>query len=372
MSPTLQLGLERVRRIHMKVFFVIALFALLGACVPSATDVARANPTDTPAPTSTGGVTPPQQTPTASSILTPVPSTRTVLPRTNSPTALPSFSHLFVIIFENHEYTSIAGNTNAPYFNSLAAQYGLATRFYAATHPSLPNYIALTAGSNYGITSDCTDCYLNVANLADQIEASGRTWRAYYESMSTSCYTGSSSSNAGGTYAQKHDPFIYFDDIRNNSTRCANIVPLTNLDADLASGAYNLMWITPNMCNSMHDCNVATGDAWLKNIAPKILNSAAFRDNGALFVTFDEGSTNNGCCTHAAGGRVFTIVAGPRAKRGFQSAQPYDHYSLLATIEDAWGMPRLQNAACACSPNLSEFFTPDALFIPTLFNHALD
>lgn len=326
----------------------LCLFLFLFACAPAPTvlppivnvtsvsETVKTSPTFTPSPLT----------------MTPAPLTRTVTP-TN---ALPNFSHIFVIIFENKSYSDIFGNSNAPFFNLLAAQFGLATRFYAVTHPSLPNYIALTAGSPYSITSDCTNCFLPVQNLADQVEASRRTWRAYFESMPSPCYRGNSQGIAP-LYAQKHNPFIYYDNIRNNPARCANLVPLTNLDADLASGAYNLMWITPNMCNSMHDCSVATGDKWLKQIAPKILSSDAFRNNGALFVLFDEGLTNAGCCTHATGGQVFSIVASPLAKRGFQSANAYDHYSLLATIEDAWNLPRLQYAACPCTRTLGEFFS---------------
>src|SRR5579872_1226542 len=139
--------------------------------------------------------------------------------------SMPSFSHIFIIVIENTEYSSIIGNPAAPYFNSLATTYGLATQYYAIRHPSLPNYMALTGGSTFGIKSDCHLCYKNATNIADQIEASGRTWRAYMENMPAPCYIGDS---PDGLYVQKHDPFIYYNDIRLNTARCtADVVPFT-------------------------------------------------------------------------------------------------------------------------------------------------
>src|SRR5579863_5281957 len=208
---------------------------------------------------------------------------------------LPSFSHIFIIVLENTEYSDIIGNPSAPYFNSLASQYGLATQYYAIRHPSLPNYMALTGGSTFDIKSDCRLCYKNATNITDQIEASGRTWRAYMESMPTPCYIGDS---PDGLYAQKHDLFIYYNDIRLNTPRCtADVVPFTQFSVDLSNNALpNYAWITPNMCDDAHDCPLSVADAWLSQVVPTILNSSAYQDNGLLFITMDEGTTNLGCC----------------------------------------------------------------------------
>ncbi|HXM51987.1 MAG TPA: alkaline phosphatase family protein [Candidatus Binatus sp.] len=254
---------------------------------------------------------------------------------------------------ENEESNSLIGNSAAPYINGLAASYGLATQYYAISHPSLPNYLTLTAGSTFGISSDCTTCWVGATSLADQIEASGRSWKAYLEDMPSACFIGDAY-----PYMQKHNPWIYYNDVRTNAPRCnAHVVPFSQLGADLGAGSVpNYVWITPNMCNDMHDCSIATGDTWLSRQVPAILNSTAFRNGGVLFITWDEGSTNAGCCTNAAGGRVATLVISPMARTGFQSSVAETHYSLLKTIEDSWNLPRLGGAGCACTVAMSEYF----------------
>jgi hypothetical protein len=163
--------------------------------------------------------------------------------------------------------------------------------------------------------------------------------------------------DSGRLYRQKHNPFIYFDDIRLDPARCNKIVPFTEFAADLlGSTVPAFAWITPNMCNDMHDCSVATGDAWLQTWVPQILAAPAWQDNGVLFITFDEGTTNLGCCTYAAGGRVVTLVISPLGKPAYQSGIAYDHYALLRTIENAWNLPELAHASCACSLPMADFF----------------
>jgi hypothetical protein len=258
---------------------------------------------------------------------------------------------VFIIVMENNEYGNIIGSSSAPYINSLANQYSLATQYYAITHPSLPNYLALTAGSTFGITSDCTSCWINATNLADQIEGSGRTWKAYMESMPAPCTVSDT-----GLYAQRHDPWVYYNDIRTNAARCAaHVVPYTQLGTDIANGTVpNFVWITPNVCDDMHDCSVSTGDTWLSQNVPTILNSSAFKNGGVLFLVWDEGTTNAGCCGNASGGHIANLVISPLARAGFKSTTPEDHYSLLATIEDAWGLARLNFAAGAAA--MREYF----------------
>ncbi|HEX3629756.1 MAG TPA: alkaline phosphatase family protein [Candidatus Dormibacteraeota bacterium] len=313
-----------------------------------------ANPTPTPSPTpalvaaSTAGSTaagqpvvhhapPPPQAPPAP-----------------PPPGVPAFSHVFVIVMENHEYSSVIGSGAAPYINSLAASYGLATNYYAASHPSLPNYLALTAGSTFGIASDCTTCFVGATNIADQVEASGRTWKAYMEDMPSPCYTGASS----GNYAMKHDPFMYYNDIRTDAARCAaHVVPFTQFSADMSSGNVpNFVWITPNMCNDMHDCSVATGDSWLRGVVPSITGSAAFRNGGVLFITWDEGSSSAGCCGDSSGGQVATLVISPRAISGYRSGAAENHYGLLRTIEDAFRLAHLNAASWTSNVPLREYF----------------
>ena len=275
-------------------------------------------------------------------------------PPAPAPAAVPAFSHIFVIVMENHEYGAVVGRPDAPYVNSLAAAYGLATNYYAASHPSLPNYFALTAGSTFGIASDCTTCFVSATNIADQVETSGRSWKAYMEDMPAPCYMGA----AAGNYAMKHDPFMYYTDVRNNPVRCAaHVVPFTQFAVDMSTGQVpSFVWITPNMCNDTHDCPVSTGDAWLGTIVPRITGSAAFRDGGVLFITWDEGSSNASCCGDAWGGHVATLVISPRSIRGFRSGVAENHYSLLRTIEDGFGLAHLGAAGWSSSVPLREYF----------------
>jgi phosphatidylinositol-3-phosphatase len=309
--------------------------------------------------TSTLVATPAPVTPTAIDTSAPAgqgapPPTSTILPSATPDTqGIPVFKHIFVIVLENKEKIHVIGNATAPYFNQLAQQYASAANFYAIRHPSLPNYLALTGGDTFNVTSDCTGCFRDVDNLASQLDAAGRSWKAYMESMPGPCFVG----DAPPLYEQKHNPFIYFDAVRNNPTLCNQIVPLTDFAVDLQTGSVpDFVWITPNMCNDMHDCPVRTGDAWLQTWVPPILGSQAWQDQGVLFIVFDEGDTAAGCCTYAQGGNVASLVISPLAKPGFVSPVPYDHYSLLRTIEVAWGLPLLGQAACDCTPLMADFF----------------
>jgi len=297
------------------------------------------HPQPTPTPLSTP---PPTPTPAATPLPTPTPI---------GSGTLPNFSHVFLIVMENEESTGVMGNNAAAYINTLATGHGLATQYFAVSHPSLPNYLALTAGSTFGIASDCTGCYVNATNIADQVESSGRSWKAYLESMPSSCYVGDAY-----PYMQKHNPFIYYNDVRTNPARCAeHVVPFTQLSTDLVNGTVpNLAWITPNMCNDMHDCSIATGDAWLANVVPGILASSAFQNGGVLFITWDEGESSAGCCGNAAGGQVATLVIAPNGVAGLRSTIAETHYSLLRTIEDAWGLSALGQAASAVA--MREYF----------------
>jgi phosphatidylinositol-3-phosphatase len=268
--------------------------------------------------------------------------------------AVPSFSRVFVIVMENHEYNSVIGNPAAPYTNGLVASYGLATNYYAVSHPSLPNYLALTAGSTFGIASDCTTCFVSATNVADQVEGSGRSWKAYMEDMPVPCYTGASS----GNYAMKHNPFMYYNDIRNNRARCAaHVAPFSQFWVDMGSGVVpDFVWITPNMCNDTHDCPVSTGDAWLRSVVPTITSSDAFRNGGVLFITWDEGSSSAACCGGSWGGHVPTLVIAPNAISGFRSGTAENHYGLLRTIEDGFHLSHLGAAGWASNLPLREYF----------------
>ncbi len=306
-----------------------------GASLPSASPVGQGSP----APTVTAS-NPPGPTPTVRAGPSPT-AVATARP------AIPDFAHVFVIVMENEEASSIIGNPAAPYINSLASRYGLATDFTAVAHPSEPNYLALWSGSTQGVTNDGVYDFSSGTTLADQIEASGRSWHVAAQNVPLGCFTGYSASggpDGSGTYARKHEPAISWTSVSANPARCARITDFSHFDPNRGS-----FWlIVPNLCNDMHDCSVATGDAFLKGWLPTILDSPAFAD-GVVFLTWDEGSSSIG-----GGGRVATLVISPLARAGFTSATHHTTYSILRTIETAWHLPCLANACDA--GDLREFF----------------
>ena len=263
---------------------------------------------------------------------------------------VPSFAHVVVVVMENTSASSIIGNTSqAAYINSLAGSNAYSTNNFAITHPSLPNYLALTGASTFGITSDCSPsvCPVNATNLMDRVEGAGLSWKAYMESMPSACSTTDSY-----PYAVKHNPFVYYNDIRNNASRCqSHVVPFTQLSTDLrsASTTPSYSWITPNMCNDMHDCSIATGDAWLSRQIPAILSSPAFTtQNSLLVLTWDEDD-------FTGSNQVDLVLAGSQVTRGLVSRVATNHYSILSTLEAAWNMPAL-NANDSTATTLSSFF----------------
>jgi hypothetical protein len=256
---------------------------------------------------------------------------------------------VYVLVMENHEYSSVVGSGSAPYLNSLIGKYGLATDYTGVGHPSEPNYIALFSGSTQGVADDGTH-NLSATNLADQLEAKGKTWSVFVQDYPGGCFNGSSSGGTGegigtaGNYARKHNPAISFTDISSSPSRCARIANFGNFNP--AAADFEL--IVPNDCNDMHSCSIATGDAFLQTFVPRITSSPAFA-NSALFITFDEGTSSIG-----GGGRVATVVISSLTRAGFTSATPHDHYSILRTVEDAWGLGCLAKACSAA--NMGEFF----------------
>lgn len=241
-----------------------------------------------------------------------------------------------------------------PQLSSLAHQWSYASNYYATTHPSLPNYISLTGGSTFGISSDCISCFVNEPNLPTELTSKGVTWGAYMESVPGDCYL--SPYAPGGQYAGKHDPFVYFQNIRNSQTLCRNIKPLSHLVPKLAGPASSVpdfVWITPNLCNDGHNCPASVAGHWLQNMVAQITSSSAWKQNGALYVTWDEGNGGNysglspsGTITsQGGGGHVLTLAIEPSQAKGTVLTQPMDHYSLLKTIEQNFGIPLLAKSS---------------------------
>ena len=288
-------------------------------------------------------------------------ATKTTTPTGAGTGTMPSLKHVFVIPMENESMSGIIGNNAAPYINALAKQYGVANAFYGTTHPSLPNYFEMTAGSTFGVTSDCDNCYQNQQNIVDQVEAKGLTWKAYTEGVPSACYTGSDT----GAYIKHHNPFVYYDDIRNNPARCKNIVPAISFASDIASSAApNLAWYTPDGVHDMHNRGIGPGDAFLKGLIPTILASNAYKSGpSAIFIVWDEApkKDTSGCCNGMAkGGHTLALVISNVGKAGYASQTPYYHSSLLLTIQDAFGLGTLNNTASPATKPMSDFFTSDA------------
>jgi hypothetical protein len=247
---------------------------------------------------------------------------------------VPSFDHVVVIVFENKDESQVIGSRDAPTFTQLGHRYVRLTRYTAITHPSLPNYLALISGSTQGIRSDCTRCLVDAPNLADTLAAAGRSWKTYAEGLPRPGYTGA----RFGLYAKKHVPFLYFRSVVRSASRRARVVPLTQLAVDRRRNALpDFALVVPNLCNSMHDCPVTTGDRWLRRVVPPLLALP----NTLVFVTFDEGLPLPG---H---NHVTALALGTAVRPGVESAQATGHYGLLRTVEDAWGLPPLGRSARA-------------------------
>jgi hypothetical protein len=315
--------------------------------------------------------------------------------------------HVFVIMLENHSKNSVIGDPNAPAITALAGRYGVADRYYGVTHPSEPNYVALLGGDTFGVNNDNPANRFDAPNLVDQLEASGHTWAGYMESMPSDGYLGDSAPGSTPLYASKHNPFVLFDDVRNNPSRLAHVRTYEKLAADLNGRERSIpdfALIVPNQCHDMHggvytkvapdgsdgtpcpygstndDPNDAAlkqkADAFVQGAVRTIMSSKAWSGNSAIFVVADEGDYNgdpttggwadaSGCCDSPVlpagdpavspawpggvygGGLSPAIVISRNGPRGFVSHTPYNHYSLLTTIEENWHLGYLGHAGDA-------------------------
>ena len=245
-------------------------------------------------------------------------------PASASPSPTPAAKHVFTIVLENTSYQQALAQ---PYIASLAQKYSVATNYHAVANPSLPNYLAMTSGSTYGIRDDGYH-RLPAGGVGTELTKANISWKAYMEGFTGDCF------NSPYPYALKHNPFAYY-----GGACPANVVPMTDLTTDLNGNTPQLSWITPGLCNDGHDCGVRTADRWLAQVVPQITGSQAWQQNGVLYIVWDESS--------ATDTRVALVVIAP-SFRG-QITTPLDHYSLLATVSDQLGVPRLGQAQQAAS-----------------------
>jgi hypothetical protein len=272
-------------------------------------------------------------------------------------------------MMENTGFDTLIGNPNAPFINAAAANFGLATNYFGVTHPSQPNYIAATSGSTHGVAND-SDTTIDVPNIVDQLESKGKTWKAYMQSYSL-CHTPLDHACGNQLYERKHNPFISYQDVQSNPAGVANIVDFSQLATDLANNTVaDYVWITPDQCHDMHGrastpsdpCDfsqvqalIATGDSFLLNTVNAIMTSKAWTGNSVIFITWDESDFTgsgfmgfgdvNGCCGSVpgeGGGHVVMITISHSDHSSRTSNVAYNHYSMLATIEDGWQLGCLE------------------------------
>ena len=320
-----------------------------------------------------------------------------------------ALDRVFIIVLENHSEHSVIGDPNAPFITSLAQTYGEATNYFGVTHPSEPNYVAMISGSNWWINNDNPANRFDHTNLIDELDAAHMSWGAYMEALPPDPLADFWPSSSAPLYASKHNPFALFTDIRNDPARVANIKPYTSLAGDLSGpNPPRLAYIVPDQCNDMHggvftavadhpetpcpfgrtndDPNDAqlkrNADAFVQGAVSTIMSSRAWTPHSAIFIVSDEGDfTGNpvnggwdspaGCCDSPVlpagdpdisaswpggvfgGGLVPAVVVDPSGPRHYANDTPFNHYSLLRTIEDAWQLPELG-------------FTSDHAQVPTM------
>jgi hypothetical protein len=330
------------------------------------------------------------------------------------------FDHIFVIMLENHSKSSVIGDKNAPFMTRLAHGYGMAAQYFGVTHPSMPNYIAATAGDNFGIQDDNDQNIVNLdrTNIVDQLEKAGINWGAYMQTLPRNKLDRFGPTVKSGTdadkaqpgiqialYAKKHNPFVLFDDNKNSPARMRHVKDYGALRHDLNSrNAPQFVWISPNQCSDMHggvydhvaghpetpcpygstkdDANDAAlkqkADAFVKGAVTTIMHSRAWTKRSAIVIVTDENDfTGNeetggwesadGCCDSPyveagdtrvsadwpggtyGGGLIPAIVVTANGPRHFTDSTPYNHYSLLTTIEDNWNLGHLGHAGDAAN-----------------------
>ncbi len=240
---------------------------------------------------------------------------------------IPVYDHVVIVIMENHSYDAIIGNADAPYINTLASQGANFTQYFAVAHPSQPNYIALFSGSTQGVTDDqCPLAFPGTDNLGAQLLAAGLSFIGYSEDLPQTGFTGCSS----GLYARKHNPWVGFDTVPPSGNQ-----PLTAFPTDY-SNLPTLAFVIPNLCNDMHNCPVATGDAWLQSHLAGYVQWATMH-NSLLVLTWDEDD-------HSQDNRIATVFAGAHVVPG-NYAEAGGHYRTLATLESMFGLPPLGQAS---------------------------
>jgi phosphatidylinositol-3-phosphatase len=257
-----------------------------------------------------------------------------------------TYQHVIWIWLENHSYNAILGSSQAPYFNTLAKDCGIATNYHNITHPSLPNYIAMTSGLTLSsLKKFVADCVPSSScdTSAKSIFAQGETWRSYEESMPSNCYQSNT-----GNYVARHNPAVYYTTLSGCSS---NDESYSHLASDLANNQLPAFsFVTPNLIDDMHNGTVADGNSWMSKNLPLILNSAEYKNGSTvIFITFDEGSDvgsyadGENCATNTTDTSCHlpTFIISPSVKVGARNGTLFNHYSLLGTAEQLLHLSKL-------------------------------
>jgi hypothetical protein len=268
--------------------------------------------------------------------------------------AFPRPARVAVFVLENRSYEQVIGSANAPYINGLARRGALATSYYAIAHPSLPNYIALTGGSVFGIKGDCVSCDVSARNIVEQLDATGRTWKAYFEDIDLRNRPGPITEG----YNPYYNPFVFYEKVRGVDSNRDRVVGFTDLHRDLRSGRVpDLLWIAPGVRHDGHNSTLRAADRYASRLVPKLLRALGPR--GVLYLTWDEGSRPDlRGMEGRGGGRIALIAAGGAARRHTRTAVRANHYALLRTLEAGFGLPPLAKAGARSTPVLRGLLKP--------------
>jgi hypothetical protein len=275
-----------------------------------------------------------------------------------APKGARTYDHIFVLVEENTEFSSVIGNTvQFPTINSIAQRYGLATNYFGTIHPSEGNYVSLVGGDDYGIVDDAgyQTHLITQPSIVDQLEQADLSWKGYFQNLPVAGFAGNCFP-AECLYASKHNGFVNFTHVSGSPGEMAKLVPDTNLADDLVTGNVpNFAFIAPDQCHDEHGLGICPDpllsqgtDAYLKTTLDAIMRSEVWqRGRNAIVVTFDEGDSNLGCCDAdptttppppVGGGKVVTVVIRNHQNRPLQDATPYNHHSLVATLQAAFGL----------------------------------
>lgn len=248
----------------------------------------------------------------------------------------PLSKHVVLVVEENHSYESVMAKGGMPYLKSLGEKYTVLVNYYANHHPSIGNYFTMTTGQTIS-TDDDFSGVVRDENIVTQLSAANKKWKIYGDSLPQTGYIGGNRR----PYVKKHFPMAYFANVRDDQKQRMNLVPAEQFMQDLKSseGLPEFSMIIPNLDHDAHDGSLQEADNWLKQYIEPLLQDPNFQKDGILIVTFDEAEKKD---KNHGGGHITTVVIGPLAKEGFRDDTFYQHQSLLATLDDVLGLPRLK------------------------------